>query len=261
MNDILLWPEEAPLAKGGEPADRPSITPYLLETGQRNACIIVCPGGGYNHLAEPKEGETIARWLNEIGLSAVVLHYRVAPYRHPCPLMDAQRTIRLLRARAQEWSIDRNRIGILGFSAGGHLSATAGTRYDAGVPDAADPIERESSRPDLMVLCYAGISMSEFPHNPYLLGEHAADELRHELSNEKHVTPHTPPAFLWMTADDAKVPVQHNLLFAAALAEHKVPFEMHIFGEGRHGLGIAKDHPSVGQWTELCRVWLKKQGF
>ncbi|WP_274648817.1 alpha/beta hydrolase [Paenibacillus humicola] len=258
---ILLWEKGAPLAEGSNPAEGPSITPYLVDRGQPNSCIIVCPGGGYNHLAEPKEGETIANWLNEIGLSAVVLHYRVAPYRHPCPFMDAQRTIRLLRARAEEWNLDPNRIGILGFSAGGHLAATAGTRYDFGDPQAEDPIERESSRPDLMVLCYAGISMIEFPHNKHLLGEDAAEGLRLELSNEKHVTPETPPAFLWMTANDEKVPVKHNLLFAAALDEQKVPFEMHLFESGKHGLGLAKEHPSIKPWTELCEAWLKKRGF
>jgi acetyl esterase/lipase len=129
MNAVILWPEGAPLARGNEPADSPSITPYLVSSDEPNACMIVCPGGGYNHLAEPKEGKTIARWLNDIGISAVVLHYRVAPYQHPCPLLDAQRTIRLLRSKAVEWNLNPSKIGILGFSAGGHLAATAGTHY------------------------------------------------------------------------------------------------------------------------------------
>lgn len=236
---ILLWPNGAPLAKGNKPADCPSMTTYLLKSDRPSSCIIVCPGGGYKHLAEPREGEVIAKWLNEIGVSAVVLHYRVAPYHYPCPLLDAQRAIRFLRNKAKEWNIDPKRIGIMGFSSGGHLAATVGTHYDAGMPDADDPVERESSKPDLMVLCYAVML----------------------LSNEKHVTSETPPAFLWITANDDKVPVKHNLRFASVLSEHRVPHEMHIFESGRHGLALAADHPSVKYWTHLCQQWLEKQGF
>lgn len=258
---ILLWPNGAPYAKGNEPTDCPSITPYLLNNDKENSCVIVCPGGGFNHLAEPKEGETIAKWLNEIGLSAVVLHYRVAPYEHPCPMLDAQRAIRLLRYKSKEWRIDPKRIGIIGFSAGGHLAATAGTHYDAGSPEADDPVERESSKPDVMVLCYALISMLDTPYSKYLLGEHATDEMKLRLSNEMHVTSDTPPTFLWITADDQKVPVKPNLLFASALSEHQVPYEMHIFESGRHGLALAVDHPSIKYWTHLCQLWLERQGF
>lgn len=236
---ILLWPNGAPLAKGNEPADCPSITTYLLKSNRPSSCIIVCPGGGYRHLSVHKEGEVIAKWLNEIGVSAVILHYRVDPYHHPCPLLDAQRAIRLLRNKAQELNIDPMKIGIMGFSAGGHLAAMVGTHYDTGMPDAADPVERESSKPDLMVLCYAVML----------------------LSNVKYITSETPPTFLWMTAKDDKVPVKHNLRFASALSEHRVPNEMHIFESGRHGLALATNHPSVKNWTNLCKRWLKKQGF
>lgn len=236
---ILLWPNGAPFAKGNEPADCPSMTTYFLVSNRPRSCIIVCPGGGYKHLAEPKEGEDIARWLNKIGIPAVVLHYRVAPYHHPCPLLDAQRAIRLLRNKAQEWNIDPLRIGIMGFSSGGHLAAMVGTRYDAGMPDADDPVERESSKPDLMVLCYAVML----------------------LSNEKHVTSETPPAFMWMTANDDTVPVKHKLRFASVLKKHRVPHEMHILESGRHGLALAADNPAVKYWTHLCQQWLVKQGF
>lgn len=236
---ILLWPDGAPLAKGSLPVDCPSMTTYFLISKRPRSCIIVCPGGGYKHLAEPKEGGDIAKWLNKIGVSAVVLHYRVAPYRQPCPLLDAQRAIRLLRNKSQEWNIDPLRIGIMGFSSGGHLAAMAGTYYDDGMPDADDPVERESSKPDLMVLCYAVML----------------------LSHEKHVTSKTPPAFLWMTAKDDKVPVKHNLRFASTLREHRVPYEIHIFKSGRHGLALAADHPIVKNWTHLCQRWLIKQGF
>lgn len=257
---ILLWPNGAPYAIGTEPEDCPSITPYLLESNQQSPCIIVCPGGGYSMRAA-HEGEPIAKWLNQNGISSVVLNYRVNPYKHPSPLLDIQRAIRTIRFKAKEWNIDPQRIGVLGFSAGGHLAATVGTHYDLGTPTSEDPIERESSRPDLMVLCYAVISMIEFPHNKNLLGENPTEELRLLLSNEKHVTPDTPPAFLWITADDSAVPVENNLMFGTALSENKVPFELHIFESGRHGLGLATDNPNIKPWTQLCELWLKKQGF
>ncbi|MDB5084781.1 MAG: esterase/lipase-like protein [Bacilli bacterium] len=260
---MLLWPEGAPHALGNDTEDCPSITPYILETAEPTACVIVCPGGGYTHRAA-HEGEPIARWLNRNGMSAVVLNYRVAPYKHPSPLLDAQRAIRFVRAHADEWRIDLHRVGILGFSAGGHLAATVGTHYDSGREQAADPIERHSCRPDLLVLCYAVISLLDSPHTgsrKNLTGDEAEDQLLHLLSNERHVTDDTPPTFLWHTADDASVPVENCFLFARALNTHKVPFELHVFESGRHGLGLALDNPNVKPWTDLCALWLKKQGF
>jgi len=198
-------------------------------------------------------------------VAAVVLDYRVSPYRHPIPLGDAQRAIRLVRSRAADWKIDPKRVGILGFSAGGHLAGSAATIFDAGKPDAADPIDRESCRPDAAVLCYAVLTFGEFRHNGSmvnLLGSDNPDaKLRESLSLETRVTRETPPTFLWHTSDDGAVPVENSLLFAAALHKNKVPFELHVFPHGQHGLGLATGVPEVGQWPSLCAAWLKGIGF
>ncbi|MCC2683765.1 MAG: esterase/lipase-like protein [Paenibacillaceae bacterium] len=249
-----LWPEGAPYALGNEDEDRPDLTPFVLSgVAGPTACIIV-----------PHEGNPVAEWLNSIGISAFVLKYRVAPNRHPSPLTDAQRAIRYVRSHAEELGIDPGRIGILGFSAGGHLAASAGTHYDAGNPDAADPIDRVSCRPDLMVLCYPVISFYEFRHQGSLnnlLGKDAPEELIRLMSNELQVTEDTPPAFLWHTTDDAGVPVENSLLFAAAMRKHRIPCELHSFETGRHGLGLAAEHPQAFAWTGLCERWLRLRGF
>ena len=260
---ILLWPGGAPGAKGETPEDKPRITPYLPAGDGPLACIVVCPGGGYGGRA-PHEGAPIAKWLNSAGVAGFVLDYRVRPYRHPIPLGDAQRAIRLVRARAAEWKIAPKRIGILGFSAGGHLAASAATIFDAGKADAADPIDRQGCRPDAAILCYPVITFGEFRHNGSmmnLLGESFDDKLRQELCLETRVTRETPPTFLWHTSEDAGVPVENSLLFAAALHKNKVPFSLHIFPHGRHGLGLATDVPEVCAWTSLCVDWLKGIGF
>lgn len=241
----------------------PRLTPYLPASSAPTAAIVVCPGGGYRMLA-PHEGEPIARWLNGLGIAAFVLEYRIAPERHPAPLHDAQRAIRLVRYHAAEWNVAPDKIGILGFSAGGHLAATAGTQYDAGDPNANDPVDRVSCRPDLMILCYPVITFvaeraSASMNN--LIGEDAPGDLRRSLSAELNVTSETPPAFLWHTAEDASVPVQDSLLFASALHRAGVPFALHVFPNGRHGLGLAPNDPAVGQWTTLCARWLAEQGF
>jgi len=259
----ILWPEGTPNALGQDAEDIPTLVPYLVDGGERTPAIVVCPGGGYARRAE-HEGEPVALWLNSLGISAFVVHYRVAPYRHPNPLSDAQRAIRTVRHRAGEWNIDPNRVGILGFSAGGHVASSAGTHFDAGRPGAADPIERESSRPDLLVLCYPVISFGEYAHKGSLgnlLGAEPDDALVELLSNEKQVTELTPPTFLWHTADDVAVPVENSLLFASALSRSKVPFELHVFESGRHGLGLAEDQPGVSAWTDVCATWLRKRGF
>jgi acetyl esterase/lipase len=260
---ILLWPGGAPGATGETPGDKPRITPYLPAGDGPFACIVVCPGGGYGGRAA-HEGAPIAKWLNSAGVAGFVLDYRVRPYRHPIPLGDAQRAIRLVRAKAAEWKIDPKRIGILGFSAGGHLAASAATIFDAGKADAADPIDRQSCRPDAAILCYPVITFGEFRHNGSmmnLLGESFDDKLRQELSLETRVTRETPPTFLWHTSEDAGVPVENSLLFAAALHKNKVPFSLHVFPHGRHGLGLATDVPEVCAWTALCVDWLKGIGF
>ncbi len=262
-----LWPNGAPGAKGAAPEDIPSIQFYPAPADKATgAAIVVCPGGGYGALAA-HEGHDIAVWLNSIGVNAVVLKYRLGRfgYRHPVMLQDAQRAIRTTRAKAAEWKIDPNRVGIMGFSAGGHLSSTAATHFDAGNPTASDPIERQSSRPDVAILCYPVITLTDpYAHagsRKNLLGENPPQELIDFLSNEKQVTDKTPPTFLFHTDDDKAVPVENSLLFAAALRKAKVPYEMHIYETGRHGVGLAKDNPALSTWPKLLENWLRARGF
>jgi acetyl esterase/lipase len=263
MPGIELW-EKAP---GYDPAygqEAPGLNLFLLDDGQPHGLVIVFPGGGYNMLA-PHEGVPIAEWLNAAGYSACVLNYRVAPYRHPVPFQDASRAVRTVRAHAAEWGVKPDKIGVLGFSAGGHLAATVSTQFDGGDPAASDPVERVSSRPDAAVLCYAVVSFTRsFSHTgsgQSLVGENPAPGLKESLSAENRVTPSTPTCFIWHTADDASVPVQNCLVFADALHTNDVPFELHVFPHGRHGLGLANDDPVVGQWKGLCANWLKGLEF
>ncbi|WP_274649712.1 alpha/beta hydrolase [Paenibacillus humicola] len=260
---IELWPEGAPLAQGNGDEDRPALTPYLVQGGGTGA-VIVCPGGGYGMRAA-HEGEPIAQWLNGLGVSAFVLRYRVAPYRYPSALKDAQRAVRHVRLHAAEWGIDPAKIGILGFSAGGHLTATASVLFDQGAPEAADPVERQSCRPDLSILCYPVISLdTRYAHGgsrTNLLGPEPAEEMVELLSAERQVKPDTPPAFIWHTADDGAVPVENALLYASALAAAKVPFDLHVYEKGRHGLGLAGEDPHVASWTTVCGLWLKRYDF
>jgi acetyl esterase/lipase len=258
-----LWAQEEMNAIGEANQNCPSVTLYPVSSGEPVPVVVVCPGGGYGWRA-PHEGEPVARWLNGIGIAAVVLHYRVAPYKHPVPLEDAQRAIRTVRHHAEEWGFDANRVGILGFSAGGHLAATAGTHFDEGKDGTGDPIDRQSCRPDLMVLCYPVITLGSFTHSGSkrnLVGENPDPALVSSLSNERQITKDTPPAFLWHTADDQAVPVENSLLFAAQLSLNKIPFELHVFESGVHGLGLAESSPEVRAWTDVCGRWLKKRGF
>ncbi|MFD0697335.1 alpha/beta hydrolase [Paenibacillus sp. GCM10027628] len=260
---IELWPGASKDSIGDENQGCPSLTLYPVSGEGLSSAVIVCPGGGYHRRAD-HEGEPIARWLNGLGISAYVLNYRVAPHRHPAPLQDAQRAIRTVRHHAAEWNIDPNRVGIMGFSAGGHLASTAGTLFEAGDLQSKDPIERQSSRPDLLILCYPVITFGEYAHEGsklLLLGETPGDELVNLLSTEKQVTSDTPATFLWHTADDDVVTVENCFLFAGALSRHKVAFELHVFESGRHGLGLAEDHPEAKAWPALCEVWLKKMSF
>jgi acetyl esterase/lipase len=263
----LLWPDGAPGAVGDEAPDEPKITVYLAPAESRTgAAVIVCPGGGYRLLAADHEGRQVAQWLNSLGVSAFVLQYRLGPrYHHPAPLQDAQRAIRMVRSRATTWGVDPARVGILGFSAGGHLASTAATHFDEGRPDATDPIERASARPDFAVLCYPVVSL-EAPvahagSRVHLLGETAEAALVELLSNERQVTPRTPPTFLWHTADDSAVPVENSLLFFQALRKAGVPAELHVFPHGRHGLGLAPGDAAVSQWPGLCARWMDGLGL
>jgi len=262
---IVLWPEGAPGATGREPQDIPTLTPYLPQKGKATgAAIIICPGGGYDRLSD-REGAPVAEWLNSIGITAFVLKYRVAPrYHHPSPLQDTARAIRLVRVRAAEWSLDPERIGILGFSAGGHLASTAGTHFDAGKSNASDPIERVSSQPNLMMLIYPVISMREQTHprsKLNLLGPDPQPDLIALLSNEEHVSKETPPAFLVHGVRDSKVPVENSLLFVAALRKAGVPFELHLYEQGEHGFALGGNDPALSTWREHCAKWLRLHKF
>jgi acetyl esterase/lipase len=262
---IILWPAGAPGAVGNEPTDIPTLTPYLPPKEKATgAAVIVCPGGGYQHLAD-HEGRPVAEWLNSIGVTAFVLKYRLGPtYHHPAQLQDAARALRTVRARAKEWGIDPQRIGILGFSAGGHLAATAGTHFAAGKLDASDPIERVSSRPDLLVLVYPVITMKDSTHGGSklnLLGKDPPAELVVLLSNEEQVTKETPPTFLVHTMTDAAVPVENSMMFAAALRRAGVPFEFHLYERGPHGFGLGEKDAILASWPARCADWLRVHGF
>lgn len=263
-----LWPNGAPGALGTNDQDKPTLTPYLPEPGKASgAAIVICPGGGYGGLA-PHEGHDYALWLNQHGVAAFVLKYRLGShgYRHPVMLGDAARAVRTVRGRAAEWNLDVKRIGIMGSSAGGHLASTLVTHFDAGNPDAADPVDRVSSRPDLGILCYAVITMGEFTHQGSknnLLGRDPAPALVELLSNEKQVTKDTPPCFVWHTWEDSGVPVENSLQFAAALRRAGVPFDLHVYEKGPHGIGLAAKPPFANPhpWAADCVFWLKGRGF
>jgi acetyl esterase/lipase len=268
-NSFPLWPNGAPGALGKEDKDIPTLTPYFPEDGKATgAAMVICPGGGYGGLA-PHEGEGYARFLNEQGVAGFVLKYRLGPggYRHPAMLQDAARAVRTVRARAGEWKLDPKRIGIIGSSAGGHLASTLLTHFDAGKPDAEDVIERESSRPDLGILCYAVITMGQFTHQGSkhnLLGNEPSPELVRELSNELQVTKQTPPCFIWHTYEDNAVPVENSLQFAEALRKAGVPFDLHVYQKGQHGMGLGSVPYGGGErhpWTRDCIFWLRAQGF
>lgn len=264
---VLLWPNGAPGARGDTDADKPALTVYPVAGEQKvRTGILVIPGGGYVNLAIDHEGYQIAAWLNSYGITAFVLRYRVGPkYRHPIELGDAQRAIRYLRAHCNEFGIQPQRIGVWGFSAGGHLASSTGTHFDAGNNNSSDPIEHQSSKPDFMILAYPVITFEE----PYLhrgsrdalLGPHPDPALVQLLSNERQVTKETPPTFLFHTSDDDVVPVQNSIEFYLALRHVGVPAEMHIYQHGKHGVGLARNDPQLASWPDLLADWLKARGL
>ncbi len=270
-----LWPGAAPGALGNGPEDMPTITlyrPFMPDPAKATrTAVIVAPGGAYLFLADNHEGRQVANWLNSLGVTAFVLKYRVGPkYRYPVELEDMQRAIRVVRSRAAEFGIAPGRIGVMGFSAGGHLSAMAGTHYTEGNPSAPDAIDRASSRPDFMVLGYplisyiAGWADPRFRDmaNQGLLGPNDSLKSREEVSPELAVTAKTPPAFLFSTsADDLLPPQEHAVLFYTALQKNHVPAELHVFQNGPHGVGLDLGDPALGEWTLLLRNWLAVNGW
>lgn len=270
-----LWAKATPGALGTDPVkDIPTLTPFFPAAEQATgAAVVICPGGGYGGLAA-HEGRDYALWLNAHGIAGFVLKYRLgsAGYRHPAMMNDVNRAVRYVRANAGVWKLDAQRIGVMGSSAGGHLASTAVTHFDAGKADDADPIERVSSRPDLGILCYPVITMGTHTHGGSknnLLGKEPSEELVKLLSNELQVTKATPPCFLWHTWEDKGVKVENALEFAAALQRNGVPFDLHVYQKGGHGMGLgvkgwdsektplAALHP----WSLDLAVWLKVQRF
>ena len=281
---VPIWPGGTPGAKGtaadevvvqrgsGIP-DRsiqnvhvPTLEVCLPPAEQRTgAAVVVCPGGGYGGLAYDKEGVEIARWLNGLGAAGFVLKYRLKEYGHPAPLADLQRALRFVRSRAKEWGVDPARIGICGFSAGGHLVTTGATHFDRGAKDAADPVERESCRPDFLIAVYPVVSMQDgITHGGSrrnLLGPNPTPELITLLSNELQVTAETPPTFLVHASVDRAVKVENSLRFYEALQAAGVAAELHIYRRGGHGFGQRPGCVAGRDWAGRCAAWLEDMGF
>jgi acetyl esterase/lipase len=263
---VLLWPDGAPGAIGSTDADKPSIDVYLPEKSASGTGVLVVPGGGYQFLALDHEGSQVAQWLVERGIAAFVLHYRIGPrYHYPAPIQDGQRAMSYVRSHAADYGIKPDRIGIWGFSAGGHLAGAVTTHFDSGQPDATDPIERVTDRPDFAILAYGVLSMeAEITHpgsRMNLLGANPDPVLVEQFTNAKQVTRDTPPCFLFHTADDKVVPVLNSVNFYLALQRAGVPAELHIFEHGDHGAGLGQKDPQLRKWPELLEGWMRLHGW
>ncbi len=269
--EFRLWEKDAPGAHGTADVDIPTLTPFWpAEDKASGAAMIVCPGGGYNVLA-PHEGKAYAEWLNQQGIAAFVLKYRLykSDYHLPEIFKDAQRAMRTVRYRAADWKLDPKRVGIMGSSAGGHLSSVMLTQFDAGKSDSADPIEKVSSRPDLGVLCYGFIqfdkkTMTDPARREKALGKDVSDKDALFFASARNVRKDTPPCFIWQTVEDTSVTVDNALEFANGLREAGVPFDLHLYQKGKHGIGLGKDAHATGKlhpWTDDCIYWLNEQRF
>jgi acetyl esterase/lipase len=264
---ILLWENGAPGALGQSDDDKPSITVYRpWGPNLSGTSVIVAPGGSYGFLAANHEGRQVANWFNAMGVTAFVLKYRLGPrYHHPIELGDAQRAIRLVRSRAQEFEISPDRVGMMGFSAGGHLASTAATHFDGGNPASVDPIDHAGSRPDFVILGYPVITFAApYAHGGSarnLLGDNPDPKLVQELSNELHVTSQTPPTFLFTTSEDTVVPAENSVNFYLALHKAGVPAELHVFQKGPHGVGLDLGDPTLAEWPVLLANWLRERGL
>lgn len=264
-----LWEGTPPYAKGSDPAcDIPSLTYYEPSKAiKRNAAVIVCPGGGYGNLAVDHEGHDIAKWLNQLGITAIILQYRMnrGGYQHPVPLLDAQQAIRTVRAKANDLEINPAKIGILGFSAGGHLASSAGTLHKFVDSSFENSLAEVSPRPDFMILCYPvitiGKSTSHQGSAKNLLGESPDPALLELLSTEKQVAPDTPPAFLWHTNEDLGVPSENSLEFYLAMKAAGVAAELHVYRTGGHGVGLANNIEGTRNWSLDCAAWLRAEGI
>lgn len=260
MDIIHLW-EKAPFF--GEKEPESSFNPYIKTYFIKNspACILVCPGGGYEYLSDIHEGSEIAEWLNSKGISAAVLYYRVAPYTQPNQLSDVKRAMRILKYKSEEAGYPKNKIGIMGFSAGGHLAGCASVHYEE-EKNPSDNIDKEASRPDFQILCYPVVTTDmSFTHHDSIISllgkELENEELAEYYSIEKQITADTPPAFIWHTADDNCVPMKNSLVYAQNLTDHRIPTELHIYPFGEHGASLAKNIPNTEKWTEDLEKWLE----
>jgi acetyl esterase/lipase len=261
--ELPLWENGAPGALGKEPKDIPMAMVRLPASDRPTGALVICPGGGYGGLAMGHEGHEIAEWANQMGLAAIICDYRHRSkgYGHPAPLQDAQRAIRMTRANATQWNIDATRVGIMGFSAGGHLTSTVLTHFDSGNANDTDAIAKQSSRPDFGILCYPVILFGEPKSHKgsekNLLGESPDPKLVESLRNDLQVTQDTPPTFLFHTQEDKAVPPENAVQFYAAMISHGVPGELHVYEKGRHGVGLARDLPVTSDWSNACRRWLE----
>lgn len=261
-----LWPSGAPGALGTGDEDKPRLEIFGASGSGPHTAVIVCPGGGYTHLAYEKEGTRIAEWLNLRGISAFVLTYRLAPrYPYPAPILDGYRAMRWVRSHAQQYAISPDRIGMWGFSAGGHLVGIVGTHFDAGNPQAADPIDRASDRPDFVISSYGGLTLQSGVAKPgamgSLLGDHPSAELVDDMSPDRHVTAQTPPYFLYATTTDQSVPPLSSAVFYTALVRAGVPAEIHIFQQGPHGTALGQAYPALSLWPQILENWLRLNGW
>ena len=260
-----LWEGGAPGALGNSEADQPTLT-YYPPVHPNGSAVVVIPGGGYQMVAVNHEGRQIANWFNAAGIAAFVLKYRLGPrYHHPIEIGDAHRAIRIVRSKAAQFGVKPDRIGVIGFSAGGHLAATTATHFDAGNASASDPIERAGCRPDFAILGYAVISFTApythqgSRHN--LLGDNPDPALVKSLSAEFQVTPQTPPTFLLSGGKDDAVPPENSVAFYLALRNAGVPAELHIFEKAPHGFGLATGDPTLSVWPTLLANWLRGEGM
>jgi acetyl esterase/lipase len=259
---LNVYPGAAPGALGHATADRPTIDVYLPAANPTHSAVLVIPGGSYSKVVADREGAAPAQWLAQRGVAAFVLHYRVAPYHYPAPIADAERAVRLLRSHAADYGFSPDHFGAWGFSAGGHITSILATLFDNGVPASPDAVEHASDRPDFVILAYPVISMKpEIGHagsRQNLLGPMPDPALVALLSAEDHVTPMSPPAFLFTTNDDDVVPSSNSMLYAAACQHAGVPVEFHMFEHGHHGVDLADQLPALHLWTTLLESWMQQ---
>ena len=259
---IDVYPGAVPDVLGSSAADHPTIDVYLPASNPTHTAVLVIPGGGYGVVVADREGAAPAQWLTQRGVAAFVLHYRVSPYRYPAPIADAERAMRLLRGQAARLGFAPDHLGAWGFSAGGHIASVLATLFDDGVQASPDPVEHVSDRPDFVVVAYPLISMKPgIGHNgsrEHLLGPQPSSALISLLSAEDHVTPQSPPAFVFATNDDEAVPSQNSVLYAAACQRAGVPVELHLFEHGQHGVDLAEHLPVLHVWTLLLENWMEQ---